>query len=144
MIKKFSRNHSLIVFYKPDWKILFQDRRNMAKDGAEYWFFGWWVDEWENFEQACIRETKEELNLKISNSDINLASNFSKSITWYGTSENYIYVSLYKESYNKDIQILEGKGWVWWTLKEAKKQIFFNHDYMIFAMLEIFWSIKRK
>lgn len=120
--------------------MLFQDRRDMSKDWEQYWFFGGWVDEWENFEEACIRETKEELNIDLSLSDITLASNFSKTVTWYGTSENHIFVAPYKKEYDNVIEILEWKRGVWWTLEEAKKQVFFNHDYMVFAMLELYFD----
>ena len=140
MIKKFSRDHSLIVLYKSNGKILFQDRRDMSKDGEEYGFFGGWVDEWENFEEACIRETKEELNIDLALSDISLASSFSKTVTWLGTSENYVFVAPYKVEYYYIIQILEWKAWIWWTLSEAKQQIFFNHDYMVFALLELYFD----
>jgi len=121
------------VLYKSNGKILFQDRRDMSKDGEEYGFFGGWVDERENFEEACVRETKEELNIDLALSDISLASSFSKTVTWLGTSENYI-------EYDDIIQILEWKAWIWWTLSEAKQQIFFNHDYMVFALLELYFD----
>jgi len=39
------------------------------------------VDERENFEEACVRETKEELNIDLALSDISLASSFSKTVT---------------------------------------------------------------
>lgn len=140
MIKKFNRNHSLIVLYKEDWKILFQDRKNMSKGWEEYWFFGWWVDKWESFEQAVIRETEEELNIKLKPSDITLACNFAKTINWYGTSENHVFIAPYKQEYDNTIKILEWERWVWWTLNEVKKQVFFNHDYMVFGMLELYFD----
>lgn len=140
MIKNFSRNHSLIVLYTEQWKILFQDRRDMSKDGEEYGFFWWWVDDGESFEEACIRETKEELNIDLKTSDITLAANFSKTVTGIWTSENHIFVAPYKMEYDNQIQILEWKAGVWWTLEEARKQVFFNHDYMIFSLLELFFE----
>lgn len=139
-VKNFSRNHSLIVFYKSSWEILFQDRTSMSKDGEIFGFFGWWVDTWETFMQACIRETKEELNLELQERDITEAARFTKTITdiWY--CENVIFVSPWKEEYKKDMQILEWDAGVWMTLDSAKKEIFFNHDYMVFDLLERYFA----
>jgi ADP-ribose pyrophosphatase YjhB (NUDIX family) len=140
-IKKFARNHSLLVLYKPNWKILFQDRASMSKWGEKYGFFGWWVDKWETYLEACLRETKEELNLDLKQSDVKNAARFSKTvigIRW--TSKNFVYVSPWKQEYEKDLQILEWDGWVWMALEQAKKEVFFNHDYMVFDLLERYFE----
>lgn len=140
MTKKFNRDHSLIVFYQENWKILFQDRWGISKYWEKYGLFWWGVDIGETFQEACLRETKEELNISLSVSDIKLAASFSKKLTWYGESENHIFIAWYKKEYDDIIQILEGKAGVWWTIEEAKQQVFFNHDYMIFWMLELYFN----
>ena len=129
-----------MVFYKENWKILFQDRTSISKDGEKFWFFGWWVDAWESFLGACIRETKEELNLDITKNCVIEAARFTKTVTWVWHCENVIFVAIWKKKYEKDLQILEWDAWVWMTLEEAKKEIFFNHDYMVFDLLERYFE----
>lgn len=141
LVKRFPRNHSLIILYKSNGKILFQDRTSMSKDGEKYRFFGWGVDKWESFLEACLRETKEDLNLDLLESDVANAVRFSKTVIWIrGTSKNYVYVSPWKDEYEKDMQILEWDAGVWMSLDEAKKEVFFNHDYMVFDLLERYFE----
>ena len=107
----------------------------------QYWFFGWGVDAWETFLDTCLRETKEELNLGLQESDVKNAARFSKTvigIRW--TSKNYIYVSPWKDEYKDTMQVLEWDAAVWMTLEQAKKEIFFNHDYMVFDLLERYFE----
>ncbi len=113
----------------------------MSKDGEKYGFFGGGVDKWESFLEACLRETKEELNLDLLESDVTNAARFSKTVIWIrGTSKNYVYVSPWKDEYEKDMQILEWDAGVWMSLDEAKKEVFFNHDYMVFDLLERYFE----
>ncbi len=137
---KFVRHHSLIAFYNKKWEILFQDRTSISKAGERYWFFWGGVDKGETFLEACLRETKEELNLDLQEWDIKEAARFTKTVIWIGTSKNVIYVSPWIDSYEKYLQILEGDAGVWMTLKEAKKEVFFNHDYMVFDLLERYFK----
>lgn len=137
---KFSRNHSLMVFYKNNWEILFQDRTSISKDWEKYGFFGGWVDQWESFLDACIRETKEELNLNLDSNELLEAVRFTKTISSIGHCENVVYIAPWKNEYMDQLQILEWDAWVWMSLDEAKNEIFFNHDYMVFNLLERYFE----
>jgi ADP-ribose pyrophosphatase YjhB (NUDIX family) len=139
-IKNFSRNHAPIAFYKPDWNILFQDRTTISKDGEVFWFFGWGLGEWETFLEACVRETKEELDLVPWEDSLTEAVRFTKYIIWVWYSENVVFVSPWKDEYENKMKILEWDAWVWMTLEEAKNEIFFNHDYMVFDLLERYFA----
>lgn len=65
---------------------------------------------------------------------------FTKYIIWVWYSENVVFVSPWKEQYESTMKILEWDGGVWMNLEEAKKEIFFNHDYMVFDMLERYFA----
>lgn len=112
----------------------------MSKDWEKYWFFGGWVDLRETFLEACMRETKEELNLEPWEESITEVLRFTKSVIWVGYSENVAFISPWKEEYQNEMQILEWDAGVWMTLDEAKKEIFFNHDYMVFDLLERYFA----
>ena len=139
--KNFVRDHSLIAFYNKKWEILFQDRTSKHEKGwVRYGFFGGGVDKWETFLETCLRETKEELNLDLQEWDVREAVRFAKTVIWIGTSRNIIYVSPWIDSYEKYLQILEWDAGVWMALEQAKKEVFFNHDYMVFDLLEKYFE----
>jgi hypothetical protein len=53
------RQVSLMIFYTPDKKILLQNRNFKWNPEIEWWYFGWWIEEWETKEEALIREIKD-------------------------------------------------------------------------------------
>lgn len=106
----------------------------------EYWFFGWGLEDNESFEEAIIREVKEELNLDISSDDVFHALDFSKNIVWLWKSTTFIFIGEFKEKYRNNLKILEWDGWEWLTLETIKTKKVFPHDYMIIDMLENYFS----
>jgi len=59
------RKVSAIIFYDNKKRILLQNRIGISKLGEEWGFFGGGVKRNDTYEQAIIRETKEELNFDL-------------------------------------------------------------------------------
>jgi len=95
---------ALLLPINSDNKILIQDRRWFKK--PDWWFFGWWIESWENPTQAVIRESKEELDIDITQSDLIYLWEI-----WIQWNNDAIprYFFLYKTT-QKDFTVLE---WAW-------------------------------
>lgn len=139
-MKNFNRNYSLIAFFNEDWNILFQNRKSISKIWEEYWFFGWWVEAWETFEEALIREIKEELNIDLKLDDLNFACSFTKLINWLWTSSTNIYVVKFNFNHEKQLEVFEWDWWEWLTLFEFSNKKILPHDYLIIDMLKKYFE----
>ncbi len=97
-------------------KILLQQRDNKPNiwNPGAWGLFGGEVEGRETFKEAVIREVKEELNYNLENPNLLQKLELEK-----------IQIhSFYKKIKNKDkknLKLLEGKSWGWFTLEEANK-----------------------
>lgn len=114
---KFRKNFSILALYNDFWEIFIQDRKNISTRWEEWWFFWWGVEEWETFDDSIIRETKEELNIDISDSfkHIWITKNF---LEWFWEQITYMYIVKYDEVLHKDLTVLEWDWWKFVTLEE--------------------------
>jgi len=107
---KFNRNFSIIVLYNDKNEVFIQDRRSISKEWEEWWIFWGWLEKWEDFEEALIRETQEELSI-----DITWCYKYIWKVLleldWLWTQETRIYLVKYDPIYFSNLNI---KEWDWW------------------------------
>lgn len=136
---KFNKKYSIIVLYNDNQEIFIQDRRNISKYWEEWWCFWWSVEEWESFEDAVIREAKEELNIDITwNYKYIWTTIFSLVGLW--TQETNIYLIKYLPEYDTDLKVFE---WAWWKfvkLEEYQKMKITSWNYIAVDMLNEYFS----
>lgn len=60
---------SIFIPYNDDWKIFIQYRKNISLTWEKYWFFWWWIEEWETPLEAVLRESNEETNFNLIKED---------------------------------------------------------------------------
>ena len=135
---KFNTNYSILVLYN-DNKIFIQDRKSISKRWEEWWFFWGRLEKWENFEEALIRETKEELNIDIS-WDYKYIWTTIFNLEWFWIQEVKIYLVKYKLSYNNTLIV---KEWDWWkfvTLDEFKNLKITPWTYIWIEILEEYFK----
>lgn len=105
-----------ILLIDEENKVLLQhrdDKPNIWNPGA-WGLFGGSLEQGESFEEAIIRETKEELNYNLKDPKL-----FDKLI-----SEEKVIYSFYKKIKNeekKTLKLLEGQDWGWFTFDKADK-----------------------
>jgi len=106
---------ALIIPYNSQQEIFLQDRRGHKP--PPWGFFGGGVEEGETALQAVIRETKEELDLDLTDTDLVYLGEFPASF-YNREVERSIY--LYKTD-QKEFTVLEGAGGRWVNFEEAKE-----------------------
>ena len=106
---KWKRTYSCIALYNKLGQVLLQHRTDDAPTLAGQWaYFGGGIDEGESPDDACVRETKEELGYDVKSADLSFTYDFE---TQKSVVKKYLYVQPYDES--QDLQLLEGKGMDW-------------------------------
>lgn len=106
-----------IILIDEENKILLQHRDNISTiwNPNAWGTFGGGVKEGETFEEAIIRETREELDYVLTSFDL---------LYKYLEEPPYIvniYIKFIKNFEKKDLRLLEGNDWGWFTLNEADK-----------------------
>ena len=114
------------------WELLLQDRRSISKAWEQWWFFGWWIESFEAPLDAIIRELKEELNLEITEEEIDyLGMSHWNTITYKDWSVWKVRNYSFRIKKNLDLKTLEVLEWDWaayMSLSEYKKHIKFDMD----------------
>lgn len=116
-IVHFDNRKALIVPINQKREVLIQDRRGHKK--PDWGYFGGEIEENETPIEAVIRESKEELDIDIKNSDLKY---FGTSITKWNDRANIRYMFLYptdQESFN----VLEGKGGYWFSFDKVREHL---------------------
>lgn len=134
------RNASLIALYNDKWEVFFQNRTSMSKRWEMWWFFGGWLDGWENHEEALIREVKEELNIDLKPGDYKYICSLNRSIEWIWENNSSLYIAFFKDDFKKDLQILEWDAWEFFSIDELRKLKVIKWDHIFFDMLEIYFE----
>ncbi len=114
-IKKFIT----IIFYNKINQILLQDRTSISKWGEDWAIFGGHVESGETFEQALLREIKEELNYNLKKDEfkeVKFIRDINKDTIW----EGYIYAAKLPNNHENLFEVLEGDGMKLFSPKEAK------------------------
>lgn len=111
-----SRQVSIILIDEQN-KILLQHRDNISGiwNPNAWGLFGGGVDKEETYEQALIRETKEELNYDLQDFEY---------IGTYNLEPPFIvrvYIKRIQNTEKKSLKLLEGDDWGWFSLDEADK-----------------------
>jgi len=106
---KFRKNFSVVLLYNDYWEVFIQDRKSISKRGEEWWVFWWWVEEGESFDEALIREVKEELNIDITD-NFTFIWKIINSLVWIWEQTSYLYLVKYDVDLHKDLKVLE---WDW-------------------------------
>lgn len=109
---------SLLIPVNSKGEILIQDRRNFIK--PDWGFFGGSIKEGETPIEAVIRETEEELGLKLSEDDIIPMG--ASSTFWRDNIEHIRHLFLYKTD-QKKFTDLEADGAYWLSFDEARKRL---------------------
>ncbi len=111
------KKKSLLVPYNSEGEIFIQDRTGHKL--PPWGFFGGSIEEGESPLEAILRETKEELDIKLAESDIEFlaldVTNFDDILV-----ERYFY--LFRTEI-KEFKVLEGAGGEWLSFEEADKRL---------------------
>ncbi|MFH1661727.1 MAG: NUDIX domain-containing protein [Candidatus Falkowbacteria bacterium] len=108
---------ALICLYTDDNKILIQDRKSINKYNSEWGLFGGHLKDNETDLQAVIRETKEELDIKLNKKDLIYVGTVK-------TPGGEVYTSIFLSKLVtalKNINVLEGDGCKLVSEKECAK-----------------------
>ncbi|MFT4244230.1 MAG: NUDIX hydrolase [Candidatus Woesearchaeota archaeon] len=122
-----SRQVSIILIDEFN-KILLQHRDNIPEiwNPGAWSLFGGGVEEGETFEEALIRETKEELNYDLKNFE------FIEEYTHESPVIVKLYISRIKNIEKESLKLLEGDDWGWFSLEETQK--------LDFGVGDMFWK----
>lgn len=140
MLKNFARKISIIAFYNDKKEIFFQNRKSISKVWEEWCFFGWWLDEWETFEDALIREVKEELNIELNPWDFKFIASLERKLDWFWERNANLYIAYLKPDFQENLKILEGDWWKFFAISELRKLKVYSWDYSFFDMLELYFD----
>lgn len=124
-----NRTVALIVFYTKEGKILLQERKARSKAGEEWGFFGGGVEKGETFEQALVREAKEELGIELKHfrrigQDVLEHTGCEKSIVHV---DSMFFITPF-ERYAGKFHQKEGGGMKLFTISEAKRLTLFSKE----------------
>ena len=134
----FSRIISAIAFYREDGTILIQDRRNIIKDDIEWGFFGGGREDHETPPQTALREVCEELNIQLEEKDLEEAGFFIEEQTGIVRYETTLFMTPWKNEYERDFQVLEWSGSEWVTPKEMKPRHIYPIMHVFLGAVEQF------
>lgn len=113
----FDNRKALLVPINSQKQIFIQDRRGHKK--PDWGYFGGEIEAGETPVEALIRETKEELDIVISPSDVKF---LGTSITAWEERAIIRYMFLY-ETEQKEFTVLEGSGGHWFTFSEVREHL---------------------
>lgn len=112
MIKK-----ALLILLNSNGEIFLQDRSGHRP--PPWGFFGGSIEAGESPQEAVLRETEEELNIKLSGSDVEFVGRFDSQFEGED-SERYFF--LYQTD-RETFEVLEGAGGKWMDFEEAEKRL---------------------
>lgn len=108
---------SLIIPIDSKGELFIQDRRGYKK--PDWGFFGGSIEDGETPLSAVIRETKEELNIDVSEADLKYMGEFS---IVHGEKNIERHLFLYKTD-RANFTVSEGNGGIWMSRDEAEKHL---------------------
>lgn len=110
------KNISLIILYDEEKKILLQDRDEYAPMYPNYWsFFGGQIEKGENPLEGVVRETLEELELRLEDPKL-----FHEEFVELQGVKMHCYYFMEKVKDKSLIVLHEGKGMGWFHPKDIK------------------------
>lgn len=112
MIKK-----ALLILLNSNGEIFLQDRSGHRP--PPWGFFGGSIEAGESPQEAVLRETEEELNIKLSGSDVEFVGRFDSQLEGED-SERYFF--LYQTD-RETFEVPEGAGGKWMDFEEAEKRL---------------------
>lgn len=112
MIKK-----ALLILRNSNGEIFLQDRSGHRP--PPWGFFGGSIEAGESPQEAVLRETEEELNIKLSGSDVEFVGRFDSQLEGED-SERYFF--LYQTD-RETFEVLGGAGGKWMDFEEAEKRL---------------------
>ena len=136
------RNYSILVILNEKNEIFIQDRRSISKKGEDWGFFGWWIEDWESFEEGAIREAKEELNIDIRGNIQHIWETLT-SVDTIWSEETHIYLIEYKSEYDSLMEVLEGDWWKFVSLHEYKSLKIVPWTHIWIEMIEKYLKNKK-
>lgn len=136
------KNYSIIILHNENNEIFIQDRTSISKWPEKWWFFGWWVEAWETFEEALVREAMEELNIDISKNHKYIWTTIFE-LEWFWIQKTNIYLVKYEKEFDNYLKVLEWDGWKFLSLENIQKlQEWASWSYMCVEMLKEYFSKK--
>ena len=128
---------ALIIPVNSNNEILIQDRRNIVKEISLDWgYFGGGIEQNETAEQAVIRETEEELSIRLSPSDLIYFGKFDGFLTPVREVKRDVYLWFMKDVKLTDLSLQEGQGMAFKTPREASMLMSSNEDRNIALAVE--------
>ncbi|MEK9179890.1 MAG: NUDIX hydrolase [Patescibacteria group bacterium] len=119
----FDSHKALIIPVNSQGEIFIQDRRGYKK--PDWGYFGGGIKNGEVHLDAVIRETKEELDINIGESDLKYLGAFPVELDGARMNRHMYLFPTDQQKFN----VLEGNGGYWLSIPEAKKRLTEHYDF---------------
>ncbi|MDD5770118.1 MAG: NUDIX domain-containing protein [Candidatus Gracilibacteria bacterium] len=117
----YNKNFSILIIYNENFEIFAHNRKSISKVGEEWGLFGGSLETGESFEEALIRETKEELDIDITGK-YKYIGNTIFELEGHGVQKTNIYVVNFSNIDMSQINVLEGDFGEFISLENLSKK----------------------